>query len=76
VKCKKRKALNKMQRQKKNDLKINFWLVSYLSLEGNETCVRDFLIMDLNKKEGEELERKALKVMLSVMNNIGKHLLY
>lgn len=64
----KRKALNKMQRQK-NHLKINFWLASHLSLEGNEPCVIGLLIMDHNKKEGEELEKKAVKVKLSIMNN-------
>lgn len=58
MKCKKRKALNKLHRpkkkkKKKKNLKINFWLAASLSLEGNETCVRNLLIVDFDAK-GEE----------------------
>lgn len=59
MKCKKRKVLNKLQRpkkekrKKKKNLKINFWLAASLSLEENETCVRNLLIVDLDTK-GEE----------------------
>lgn len=35
------------------NLKINFWLAASLSLEENEICVRDLLIVDLDAK-GEE----------------------
>lgn len=58
MKYKKRKALNKLQRpqkkKKKKNLRINFWLAAAsLSLEENETCLRDLLIADLDA-EGKE----------------------
>lgn len=62
MKCKKRKALNKMQKQKKKTLKINFWLAANLSMEENETCVRDILMQ-------KEKRNCRTRLYMSVMSN-------